>query len=98
MKYNTTSITVQQLRKLLFEIANQEMTVRELRLHLFNRENQDLQVNDENIDALISAELAQLSADSNFYAAEDHDAAGDHDDEELLFDETFTDIYQPEAE
>ncbi len=53
MKNDTMNITVRQLRRLLFELANQEMTVRELRQSLFDVNDQEAHVTEENIDEMI---------------------------------------------
>lgn len=44
---NEMNITVEQLRRLLFNIDNQEMTVKELRSRLFDVANQEQKVTDE---------------------------------------------------
>lgn len=44
---NEMSITIEQLRRLLFNLDNQEMTVKELRSRLFDVSKQDQPVTDE---------------------------------------------------
>ncbi|MBU2249427.1 MAG: hypothetical protein KKD77_21955 [Gammaproteobacteria bacterium] len=38
-------ITIEELRRLLFEITNQEQTVKELRQKLFDEEKQEFELN-----------------------------------------------------
>lgn len=43
-KTNEQTITVKQLREMLFHIDNQEMTIKELRRRLYSVDNQDAEL------------------------------------------------------